>query len=185
MAGTDTFTRTRRPSIRFMVAPALCLAGLLGCALLAVAADIRATLVMGGPVYTVAEVRAYLLHEPAGSVNRTLRVRAIFGACQGWLGAVYTSPCVSWQTGLLDPGPSAQSQFLPLTRGTAPPLLAVLRRLPLLAPRTPAPQAPAFGRLGVYRVQLRPLGTSVCGTGACVQAVLVDAAPDALGAYPP
>jgi hypothetical protein len=158
-----------------LAALALPLLGLLGWAL---SATLHAAVPPGGPAYSVAAIDDHLLHEPAAWVGRTVRVRAIFGACDTWLGPAYSSPCVSWQgAGLVDPGPAAQ--YLSLTPGDPPPVLAFFRRLPLLGRLAPAPQSPAWGGIAIYRVWLQPVPCTPRGP-RCYQGVLADAAPGAL-----
>lgn len=184
MAGTGMLTLVRRHSLRPMVALALCLAGLLGLALVAAAADLRATLALGGPVYTIAQVYDHGLQMPDPWVNRTVRVRAIFGACDTWLAETgSTGPCMSWQAGLVDPGLAARSRVLSLIPGDPPPLLAFLRRLPLLARLAPVQQIPALGKAAVYWVRLRAIASSSRGPGVFVEVVPIDAAPGALLGY--
>jgi hypothetical protein len=124
------------------------------------------------PVYTVAALRTHLAQDPEAWVNRPLRVRALAEICSTWLGSVAASPCIDTQPVLADPAPTGVS--LPLAWGSAPPVVAFLRRLPLLSAVVPAAQAPRWGALAVYRVQVRAL---TCGPAQppCYEALLLDA----------
>jgi hypothetical protein len=67
---------------------------------------------------------------------------------------------------------------LPLAWGSADALLVFLRRLPLLGNLLPAPQRLHWGEVATYRVRVQAIPGSSCGSGACFEAVLLDAAPD-------
>jgi hypothetical protein len=116
----------------------------------------------------VAGLRAHLLLEPASWVHRTVKVRAVPAVC---------TPCGDWLPGLVDPATHSTARFLPLVMGDAPPLLASLRRLPLVRRFAP-PQALVWGRPAVYRVRLRRIACLVPRDLVCAAAVLVDAAPE-------
>jgi hypothetical protein len=135
----------------------------------------------GSTVYTVAALRTHLLHAPAAWDHRTVRVRAMYAArCLVWATPNQSTPlCVSWQSVLVDAGPSAYGA-LPLVRGTASPLLLFLRHLPVLARLAPEAQVPLWETPAIYRIQLR---ATRCDAGAlppCYEAVLPDAAPGLL-----
>jgi hypothetical protein len=134
----------------------------------------------GGAVYTVAQVQPHLHHDPAAWVGRTLRVRgiAIPAGCSTW-DAQQDLPCPDrWRQGIVDPDGVT---LLPLTVGPPNPLLASVRRLPLLGGLAPAPRAVHWGAVATYRVRLGALPRSLCGTTPCYEARLLDAAPEASG----
>jgi hypothetical protein len=62
-----------------------------------------------------------------------------------------------------------------------PPAVAVLRRLPLLRGLVPAPQALRWGAVATYRVRLQAIPESICDSDICFEALLLDAAPGAVG----
>jgi hypothetical protein len=158
----------------------LWLAGLLGWSLLAAASDIRATLALGGPVYSVAEVRAQLVRDPRRWTGRTILIRGEIVPCLA-VPSVGEQPCAalapsSWQPE--SPTPlRAAIDLLPVVHASLDPFLARLRRLPLLGHLLPAPQALQWGTVATYRVRLRASANSICGTGTCYEAVLLTAAP--------
>jgi hypothetical protein len=130
-----------------------------------------------GPVYTVAALRAQLAHDPDAWVGRTLQVRALASVCTAWLWAPHASPCLNWAPALTDPADGAEA--LPLVIGAAPPLLAFLRRLPLIGPGAPAPQEPRWNLIATYRIQLHAASCGPSDRRPCYSALLLDAAPDA------
>jgi hypothetical protein len=69
-----------------------------------------------------------------------------------------------------------QGEPLHLAWGDAPPLLALLRRMPMLSALAPKPQAIAWATPGVYRVELQQAACFSGETGPCYQAVILDAA---------
>jgi hypothetical protein len=56
-------------------------------------------------------------------------------------------------------------------------VLAWLRRAPVLGTLLPAPQVLHWGVVATYRVRLRAIPESSCGSGVCFEAVLLDSAP--------
>jgi hypothetical protein len=154
----------------------LLLPGLLGLLLAAgLAVPASSWLPAHGPVYTVAQLQAQLARDPAAVVGRTVGVRgiAIPAACSTW-DAEQDFPCPDrWRQGIVDPDGVT---LLPLTVGAANPLLAFVRRVPLLGDLLPAPQALDWGEVATYRVQVRALPQGSCGMGRCVAAILLEAA---------
>jgi hypothetical protein len=57
------------------------------------------------------------------------------------------------------------------------PLLAVVRRVPLMGGLLPAPQELDWGEVATYQVELRATPDGPCGDGACYEALVLDAAP--------
>jgi hypothetical protein len=55
--------------------------------------------------------------------------------------------------------------------------LAWLRRVPVLGTLLPAPQVLHWGVVATYRVRLRAIPESSCGSVVCFEAVLLDSAP--------
>jgi hypothetical protein len=70
---------------------------------------------------------------------------------------------------------------LPLVPAGPDPLLAMVRRVPLLGDLLPAPQAVRWEEVATYRVELRAAPNEMCGAATCYEALLLDAAPDAPG----
>jgi hypothetical protein len=178
MASTDALILARR---RLVAAPALCLASLLGWALLVAAADIRATLALGGPLYTVAEVQAHLAHGPRYWVGRTLFVRGEIVPCLAMPSAANHLCAALAPRGWQPPSPSpwrAANDPLPVVRAGLDPFLAPVRRLPPLGDLLPAPQVLQWGAVATYRVHVRTIPNSLCGASVCYEALLLDAAPD-------
>jgi hypothetical protein len=66
--------------------------------------------------------------------------------------------------------------MLLLAWATPDPLLAVVRRVPLLSGLLPAPEAVNWGTVATYRVQLRVMPDKPCGDTTCYEAMLLDAA---------
>jgi hypothetical protein len=77
---------------------------------------------------------------------------------------------------LADLGPSLAVVPLSLAPAGTDPLLAAARRLTLVGSVLPPPQVVHWGRVAVYRVQLRAL-PGAFGGSASFQALLLDAAP--------
>lgn len=128
-------------------------------------------------VYTVAEVRDRLARNPGDWVGRTVRVRGKAMACHIWLEHGHFQ-CRPQRPCLSDPDADATSEPLLLRWDDPNPALTVLRRLPLLGSLMRAPQTVDWGEVATYRIQVRPMASSRCGTGACYEALLLDAAPD-------
>jgi hypothetical protein len=66
---------------------------------------------------------------------------------------------------------------LPLALAGPDPLLAIVRRVPLLGSLAPAPQAVHWDVAATYRAQLRATNEALCGTPPCYEALLLDVAP--------
>lgn len=124
------------------------------------------------PVYSVAAVTG-LSHDPATLVGRTLLVRGV-AAGTACLPPPNATLCGIPRFSLRDPGPAAALNRLDLTWGPGDPLLAVLRRVPLLGAILPAQQVIRWEAVAVYRVRFRV--ERHCGD-ACYEALLLDAAP--------
>jgi hypothetical protein len=85
------------------------------------------------------------------------------------------------QTILRDSEDIGSAAQLPLTLEAETRLYATLRQVPFLGRITPAAQAPQWGLVSMYTVQLRAAPKSVCWNASpCVAAVLVDTDPSAL-----
>jgi hypothetical protein len=155
-------------------------------ALALAAALIRWVAVVGGhtdrgQVYSVATLRAYLAHDPRRWVGRALLVRGEVVPCVA-MPAAEDGPCAALTpSGWQPPSPTpwrAAVDPLPVVHAGLDPFLGRLRRLPLLGGLLPAPQVLRWGAVGTYRVRLRASANSICGTGVCYEALLLDAAPD-------
>lgn len=132
------------------------------------------------PVYTVAQLRASLLHDSAAWANRTVRVR---GTLQGpfiFCGA--TTPCPVAPMGLVDDGNGiiGSNQYLAVEQGRAADAWNFFRHIPVLGALMPAPQRLRFGLTAVYLLQLHPQPSAFCRRYAfvlCYKGVVLDAAP--------
>ena len=95
------------------------------------------------------------------------------------LAGIYTPACASWSYALTDPDQVSTAVPLLLSWGGAPPLLAVLRRVPLVGQLAPAPQILYSGVPAVYRVQVRNAACASTEAAPCYGVGLLDArAPD-------
>jgi hypothetical protein len=133
-----------------------------------------------GPVYTVSELQAGLADNPHAWLGHTVLVRgvALGPACPSNASCVFAWPA------LVDADAPPLRSFLPLSMGPANPLLALLRRLPLVGRLVPRPQLLRWGRPASYRVQVQDAaGTSPNGTRRYA-AVLLDPAPPGHGPMP-
>jgi hypothetical protein len=133
-----------------------------------------------GPVHSVVALRADLTDEAKEWVGRTILVRGEVVPCMP-IPSAGNGPCATlapspWPQSGVDPARPAALVPLPLTRAGPDPWMAHLRRLPLLGALVPAPQALRWGVAATYRVQVRPVAHSLCGSGQCYEAVLLDAA---------
>jgi hypothetical protein len=129
--------------------------------------------------YTVSELQAGLAADPAGWVGRTVLVRGITFACTPWPHLPHT-PCVGWRPGIGDAGDADPSARLPIARG-APTWTVYLEGLPLVGPLLTRPWDPAWGTVRTHLARITAQAGGPCGESACDVAVLLDAAPDALG----
>lgn len=129
-----------------------------------------------GPVYSVAELRAQLAHDPRGWVGRTVRVRGRATACAIRIDRGYFR-CMPRQPRLDDPSTDATTEPLLLAWADPGPVLTAMRRVPLLGNLLPAPQQVDWGAVVTYRVQLRTATRGSCGGTACYEALVLDAAP--------
>jgi hypothetical protein len=133
-----------------------------------------------GPVYTVSELQAGLADNPHAWLGHTVLLRgvALVPACPP------NASCVVAWPALVDAEAPPPRSYLPLSMGPANPLLALLRRLPLVGRLVPGPQVLRWGRPARYRVQVQDAaGTSPNGTRHYA-AVLLDPAPPGQGPMP-
>jgi hypothetical protein len=124
------------------------------------------------PMLTLAEIHTHLIRNPRAWVGRIIMVR----------GRAMSAHCL-WPapeaTSCPDPEPSSivdPSGALPLAVDAAQPLLAGMRRLPLLGRMLPSPQPVQWGAVGTYRVRLEPAPAASCAASPCYAAVLLAAA---------
>jgi hypothetical protein len=133
-----------------------------------------------GPVYSVAAVRAHLAHDAKDWVGRQISVRGRLIPCMA-IPTEGDGPCAALAPDPGQPSDAAPASPaidpLPLTRGDTNPLLAHIWRVPILGNLMPALQEQHWGAAATYRVSLRAVPNSLCGTGPCYEAVLLDAAP--------
>jgi hypothetical protein len=127
------------------------------------------------PVYSVVELHANLTRRPAAWVGRIVWVQglAVASGCQTWPAPEGTD-CRDWRQGIADP---RRVEVLPLAEGVPNPLLAILRRVPLLSTVMPPPQQLRWGAVTTYRVRVRLAPASSCSILPCYEVVLLDAAP--------
>jgi hypothetical protein len=132
-------------------------------------------------VYTVAQVRDHLARDRAAWVGRTVRIRALAEPCPARGNPYGPMGCPRPQPDLADPEGADLADPLPLVVGSGSPLLAALRRLPLVGGWVPPLPAPPWEVLHTYQVRLQAAPGGSCGVALCFEAVLLDAAPGALG----
>jgi hypothetical protein len=132
------------------------------------------------PIYGVATLRAHLAHDPRHWVGRTLLVRGEIVPClampsadNGRCAALAPS---AWQPPSPTPWRTAVDP-LPVVHAGLDPFLTRLRQVPFLGALVPSPQVVQWGVTATYRVTLRASSHSICGTGVCYEALLLDAAP--------
>jgi hypothetical protein len=134
-----------------------------------------------GHTYTMAEMQTLLAHHSDAWYGRTIRVRGVVTGCP------YRLPgtCASWQPELRFPEtrPSKVGAGLLLVPVPARPdgLTALLRRIPLVRALVGGPQVVQWDVAATYQVRLQAVDGSHCGGGPCYEALLLDAAPGALG----
>lgn len=170
---TRSFRLARRPAL----VPAVLLLAALLCALpLSLATRAVDPGPVAGPAYTLAALDADLARRPRAWLGRTLRLRALLGGkCTGMAG-LYTQSCASWEMALTDPAGDPAVAPLPLAWGAAPPLIAALRRLPLLGGLVAPPQIVHSSATAIYRIRLQTTSCTVLDDGpVCYGALLLDA----------
>lgn len=128
-----------------------------------------------GRVYSLAVLDDALARQPRAWLQRPLRVYALLGGKCTAMAGLYTPSCAAWELALTDPVGSAEVAPLPLAWGSAPPLLAFLRRLPLLGQVAPPPQILHSSVPAVYRIELQPAACTGMDGPPCYQALLLDA----------
>jgi hypothetical protein len=122
-------------------------------------------------LYSVSEVQANLERHPEAWVGRTVWVRGI--VLPAGCGASDSMPCHDKPVYVLDRTGAA---LLPLAEQRLNPLLALLRRLPLVHLLMPQLQVVRWGALATYRVRLMAVPATVCGPTPCYRMLLLDAA---------
>jgi hypothetical protein len=127
------------------------------------------------PVYPVAAVQAGLARDPAAWLGRAVRVRGVAVLCVSSDSQSDPSLCSHGSTYLLDAAEA--NQVLPLAWAGSDPLLAVVRRVPLLGGLLPAPQVVHWAAVATYHVALRAVPGERCGVPSCFEALLLDAEP--------
>lgn len=125
-----------------------------------------------GPVYSVAQMEAYLARDARSWVGRTIVVHGLVVGAPAASGS--PNPVDTWSPILVDPRASTGVDALPLSRGDPDSLRALLRRLPWLGSPGPREQAIHWGEIADFRVQLRTLARATCGRDVCYEAVLLD-----------
>jgi hypothetical protein len=132
----------------------------------------------------VSELQAGLADNPHAWLGHTVLVRGVALRLGLGLSCPSNASCpVAWPA-LVDADAPPLRSFLPLSMGPANPLLALLRRLPLVGRLVPGPQLLRWGRPASYRVQVQDAaGTSPTGTRRYA-AVLLNPAPPGHGPMP-
>jgi len=125
-----------------------------------------------GRVYGVSQVIAGLNRDPRAWVGRTVLVRGAGLRLLPGCGAGHW--CLE---GLYEPAARRRGAVLLLEPGPADPLVARLRRVPILDGVAPLPQRLRGGAAAVYRVRFQAAPRQSCDARPCVTAILVDAAP--------
>jgi hypothetical protein len=164
--------------LRLLVAPLALVLGAGSAAVIGTGPSSRA------PLYTVAQARAGLVHDPRAWLGHTL-----------WLRGVVTEPCsilasqaaysycasreqpVLLDTESLGAAPPQPRVALRLAWAGLDPLLTVVRRAPLAGRFAPAPQVVHWGVVATYRVRLRTMSDGQHSAALCYEAAVLDAAP--------
>ena len=102
------------------------------------------------PPYAVTDVERLLAQAPGGWVGRTVMVQARATIDRTW----DPPDNIVTRIVLVDPQSRASNLRLYLRWGSPDPLLATLRRLPVVGRFMPRPQLPLVGMPGIYRVRL-------------------------------
>lgn len=122
-------------------------------------------------IYTVPQIVAGLSGNPYAWIGRTVLVRGTAGEL------VPPCPSGSWCPTLLFAGDRpTPGQILLLEPGPASPLLAPLRRVPLVGRVIPAAQRLRWYAPATYRILFQAVPGTTCDSLPCVNALLVDAA---------
>lgn len=153
-----------------MRAGALMLLGVIACLLVA-------TVGVGdrGRVYPVSQVVVAVRRDPAAWVGRTVWVRG--AALQLVPGCGAARWCVRGLYEIAARPAGRPGAILLLEPGQADPLVACLRRVPLLAGLVPPAQRLRGRAPSVYRVRFQAVPHTSCDAHPCVTALLVDATP--------
>ena len=125
------------------------------------------------PVYSFATVRAQLARDPAAWMGRSILVQAMAVAYH----QRFDRGTALTEIDLTDAGAQWSKQYLPVLRGTPDPVVALLRRLPLLGHVLPAPQPLRWGVPAIYRLHFREVPCSAGAPQLCYIALLLDPAP--------
>jgi hypothetical protein len=133
-----------------------------------------------GRVYSVQEAQRAVQRTP-GWQDRPILVQGRLVACmplvtEGDQPCTILAPSTCPANGRECPLPVG-SYALPLMSARPNPLLARLRQVPLLGSLLPAQQELHWGQVATYRVQVKMVPNSLCGTRPCLEALLVDATP--------
>jgi hypothetical protein len=132
-----------------------------------------------GPVYTVSGLAAGLADNPRAWMGRTVLVRGV----AGWPSCPPNASCAFAWPSLIDAGAS-MGRMLPLSMGPADPLLALLRRLPLVGRLVPGWQVLHWGRPAIYRVQVQDVAGTSRNGAPHYRVLLLDPAPPGHGPMP-
>jgi hypothetical protein len=126
-----------------------------------------------GPRYSVTDLQRQVARDPGGWIGRTVLVRGRVATDRTW-----SAPdSIVTRIALIDPGAPGETTVLSLVWGSADPVRAFLRRLPLLGRVAPKAQVLQLGALATYRVRLRAAPAGSCSFLPCYEALVLDAAP--------
>jgi hypothetical protein len=127
------------------------------------------------PVYSVAAVRAEIIHSPGTWIGRTVRIHAkAHNACVAWTSGT-TAACKTQRPVFLDPASFNVEAGLLVNEKPLPAVLAELAQLPLISQLLPTPQQIQWRTLATYRVRLSVAPPSDCDTPPCYEGLLLDA----------
>jgi hypothetical protein len=127
-----------------------------------------------GPVYSVAQVQAGLADRRHTWVGRAVLVRGRAMPCRIRLEQGRFS-CAPAQPNLSDPVPDGDP--LVIVPQDPPAVVAWLFRWSPLGQLLPMPQMLHWGVVATYQVRLQATPQSICASGVCFEALLLDAAP--------
>lgn len=125
---------------------------------------------LSSPTYTVAGLQRVVARDPADWVGRTVWVQGQAVADHVWVAPDSLLTSIA----LVDPARSDDAAPLYLQWGSADPLLAFLRNIPLVGRFAPQPQHLHWGRPVIYRLQLSRSPDKLTASDG---AVLLDADP--------
>jgi hypothetical protein len=126
-----------------------------------------------GPPYSVTDLQRQVTSDPGRWIGRTVLVQGTLATDRTW-----SAPdSIVTRIDLIDPGAPGDTTRLSLAVGSADPVRAFWRRLPLLGRLAPRTQVLHWGALATYQVRLRYAPAGSCSFVPCYDALILDAAP--------